>query len=122
MNKTALYMPDLDRFCWLTPLDSVRRSHTTNQFTVCGGCDGFFCPPSNLTNNCETFNATSGKWETKKELSLDKVGVFYNQSSWTMPDGAIYIIGGQETNNSAIVNLKDETVTQGPYSYNKTKM
>ena len=55
-------------------------------------------------------------------MSLDKVGVFYNQSSWTMPDGDIYLIGGQETNNSAIVNVKDETVTKGPYGYGATKM
>ena len=122
VNKTALYVPDMNRLCWLPDLDTVRRSHTTNQFTVCGGCDGFFCPPNKTTNNCETFNPISGKWETRKELKLDKVGVFYNQSSWTMPDGAIYIIGGQETNNSAIVNVKDWTVTQGPYSYTKTKM
>ena len=122
VNKTALYIPDMNKFCWLPDLDTVRRSHTTNQFTVCGGCDGFFCPPNDLTNNCETFDPISGKWETKNKLNLSSVGVFYNQSSWTMPDGAIYIIGGQETNNSAIVNLKDETVTQGPYSYNETKM
>ena len=122
VNKTALYVPDMNKFCWLPDLDTVRRSHTTNQLTVCGGCDGFFCPPNKTTNNCETFNPISGKWEIKNKLNLSFVGVFYNQSSWTMPDGAVYIIGGQETNNSAIVNLKDETVTQGPYSYNRTKM
>ena len=121
-KKTALYVPDLDRFCWLTPLDTVRRSHTTNQFTVCGGCDGFFCPPNKTTNNCETFNSKNGKWEVNKEVSLDPVGVFYNQSSWTINDEEIYLIGGQETNYSAIVNVKDGTVTQGVYSYNETKM
>jgi len=112
-NKTALYVPDLDRFCWLKDLDTVRRSHTTNQFTVCGGCDGFFCPPNKLENNCETFDPVNGTWGNDK-VSLKTVGEFYNQSSWTMNDGAIYLIGGQVTNNSAIV--KDGTVKQGVYS------
>ena len=117
MNKTALYVPDLDRFCWLKDLDSVRRSHTTNQFTVCGGCDGFFCPPNVLENNCETFDPVNGTWGHNK-TSLDKVGQFFNQSSWTMDDGAIYLIGGQATNNSAIV--KGKKVTKGVYSNSET--
>ena len=121
-KKTALYVPGLKKFCWLTPLDTVRRSHTTNQFTVCGGCDGFFCPPNKTTNNCETFNPIKGEWEVEDKIKLDTVGVFYNQSSWTINDEEIYLIGGQETNNSAIVNIKERTVTQGPYSYNETKM
>ena len=120
MNKTALYVPDLDRFCWLKDLDSVRRSHTTNQFTVCGGCDGFFCPPNLLENNCETFDPVNGTWDTKNKLKLDSVGVFINQSSWTMPNGEIYIIGGQDTNNSAVVNVEDRTVKKGPYSNPET--
>ena len=120
-TKTALYVPDLDRFCWLTPLDTVRRSHTTNQFTVCGGCDGFFCPPN--TNTCETFDPVNGTWEAKKEVSLDPVGVFYNQSSWTINDEEIYLnIGGQETKKSAIVNIKERTVQKGQYSYKEAKM
>ena len=119
VNKTALYVPDMNKFCWLTDLDTVRRSHTTNQFTVCGGCDGFFCPPEVLENNCETFDPIKGTWGNNND-SLDSVGQFYNQSSWTMPDGGIYIIGGQATNNSAII--KDGTVKQGSYSYNRTKM
>ena len=106
-----------NRFCWLTPLDTVRRSHTTNQFTVCGGCDGFFCPPNKTTNNCETFDPLDGTWGNDN-VSLKSVGVFYNQSSWTMEDGAIYLIGGQETNHSAIV--KDGRVKEGAYSYKET--
>ena len=98
----------------------MRRSHTTNQFTVCGGCDGFLCPPfgdSKLENNCETFDPVNGTWGNDY-VSLDSVGEFYNQSSWTMNDGAIYLIGGQVTNNSAIV--KDGTVKKGVYSNPKT--
>ena len=91
----------------------MRRSHTTNQFTVCGGCDGFFCPPNKLENNCETFDPVNGTWGNY-QVSLNSVGEFYNQSSWTMEDGAIYLIGGQVTNNSAIV--KNGTVKQGVYS------
>ena len=56
-------------------------------------------------------------------MSLDPVGVFYNQSSWTINDEEIYLnIGGQETKKSAIVNIKERTVQKGQYSYKEAKM
>ena len=122
-NKTALYVPDKNKLYCLHPLNTVRRSHTTNGFTVCGGIDGFLRPPFPIENNCETFDPVKGVWGWGlNKVSLDSVGEFYNQSSWTMEEGVIYLIGGQATNNSVIVDLNKGKVTQGPYSYPNTKM
>ena len=110
-NVTGLFIPSTGRYCHLPPLPRSRASHTVNGLTACRGSGHGFAGQT-----CETFNTSSGQWETSYTFDSSLSG----HVAWQTSRGLL-LMGGFNQNISDCIDtttllLPGGGHQQGPFN------
>ena len=104
LSSVEVYIPSTNKSCTLKSLPEVRRSHTQDQVTACGGFDKDGLP----IVTCKTFASRVFATTNKSQLMDWRVA----HSSWRSPSGLVLIGGFPGESITDVLGLEKTKTTE----------